>query len=80
MAGIIYKAAPLVRDLQGRHIQMTAIGKVIAVRIREYALIVSQGGVIGAGLFFGSGSALHVGGPASLECDLLLASRVSPLV
>lgn len=37
------------RDLQGRHMQMIAIG-----------------GAIGAGLFVGSGGALHAGGPAAL--------------
>jgi len=53
--GIVNKADPLARDLQGRHMQMIAIG-----------------GAIGAGLFVGSGSALHAGGPASLVICYLI--------
>lgn len=55
---VVGENGKLKRGLQGRHMQMIAIG-----------------GVIGAGLFVGSGGALSKGGPASvvslrLEYDL----------
>lgn len=46
---VVGENGKLKRGLQGRHMQMIAIG-----------------GVIGAGLFVGSGGALQKGGPASV--------------
>lgn len=37
-----------------------------------YCVVIAIGGSIGAGLFVGSGSALHSGGPASLVIDFII--------
>lgn len=59
----------LSRALKGRHMQMIAIGMILisskTVKPRLMRTF-NAGGSIGAGLFVGSGGALHNGGPASL--------------
>lgn len=59
--------ATLHRGLQGRHMQMIAIGTLSFPASKHVVLILlCSGGSIGAGLFVSSGSALQSGGPASL--------------
>jgi len=75
--GVVNKAQPLSRDLQGRHMQMIAIGTFpTCPRAFPTTAPANQrwpaGGAIGAGLFVGSGSALHAGGPASLVICYLI--------
>ena len=60
----------LERGLKGRHMQMIAIGmrSLRYGRTTEKRLLTRSGGSIGAGLFVGSGSAFHNGGPGSVVC------------
>jgi yeast amino acid transporter len=60
--------APMLQaKMKDRHLKMIAVGSYLHAHI--FALLIWQtpsGGSIGTGLFVGSGSALHVGGPAAL--------------
>ena len=66
----------LVRQLQGRHMQMIAIGRsgLAPSSSTSISSILSTddydraGGSIGAGLFVGSGGSFHSGGPGSVVC------------
>lgn len=67
----------LSRRLKGRHMQMIAIGMHFPIMqsTTETATLTTMscvGGSIGAGLFVGSGGALHNGGPASLVSLLFM--------
>lgn len=54
----------LARDLQGRHMQMIAIGKSLAPSILDVPELkrLQTAGAMGAGLFVGTGSSLQSGG------------------
>lgn len=58
----------LARDLQGRHMQMIAIGKSLAPSILDVPELkrLQTAGAMGAGLFVGTGSSLQSGGPGAL--------------
>lgn len=63
----VHAPATLHRGLQGRHMQMIAIGTPSFLNLEASCTDCNlSGGSIGAGLFVSSGSALQSGGPASL--------------
>ncbi|KAL8798757.1 MAG: hypothetical protein Q9182_006418 [Xanthomendoza sp. 2 TL-2023] len=65
----------LSRALKGRHMQMIAIGMISSIEEYPEPLLIRifyAGGSIGAGLFVGSGGALHNGGPASLLLGFII--------
>ena len=55
------------RSLQGRHMQMIAIGEILGDEAHDVNFLTRlQGGAIGAGLFVGSGGSFRTGGPAAV--------------
>ncbi len=73
-----HKQAALSRGLQGRHMQMIAIGEWWwtapwgMANIIPLTFFLSTGGSIGAGLFVSSGGSLQSGGPASLVLGFMI--------
>jgi amino acid transporter len=62
----------LQQKMKARHLQMIAVGTSLAHFSRRSFLPYNAGGSIGTGLFVGSGSALHNGGPAGILIAWLL--------
>ena len=63
---VVADAPMLQQKMKPRHLQMIAVGAVDLPSDFRVLIPLTSGGSIGTGLFVGSGSALHHGGPAGV--------------